>query len=97
MLDGWYPRQESNRRPTAEKAAPAKARFGKSRPLTREKCRESYVGIDTKVGGMELDSSLASAQMVYEGQPYYFCSEECMRQFRADPKRYIRAQADQNA
>jgi P-type Cu+ transporter len=49
------------------------------------------------VCGMHVDSAMAPAQMLYEGQPHYFCSEECMRQFRADPKRYIRAQADQNA
>ncbi|MGD9711536.1 MAG: YHS domain-containing protein [Thermomicrobiales bacterium] len=43
------------------------------------------------VCGMEVDSSLAAAQMVYQGHAYYFCSEECLRRFRQNPGRYTTA------
>lgn len=43
------------------------------------------------VCGMEVDPSLAAAQMNYEGQAYYFCSEECMQKFRQNPEQYIKA------
>jgi len=38
---------------------------------------------------MKLDSSLAGAQTMYEGQAYFFCSEECRRLFEQDPKEYL--------
>jgi Cu+-exporting ATPase len=41
------------------------------------------------VCGMEFDSSQAEAQTVYQGQAYYFCSEECRRTFEEDPKEFV--------
>ena len=41
------------------------------------------------VCGMQVESTQAPAQSQYEGQSYYFCSEECKRQFDADPKQYV--------
>ena len=38
------------------------------------------------VCGMQVDTSLAPAQSLYEGRPYYFCSLECKRTFDENPK-----------
>jgi Cu+-exporting ATPase len=54
------------------------------------------MGLDP-VCGMEVNPASAAAQSEYGGQSFYFCSEECKRQFDANPERYIdetdRAQA----
>ncbi len=42
------------------------------------------------VCGMEIDSSQAAAQTVYEGQAYYFCSEDCRRTFEENPRECLR-------
>ena len=48
------------------------------------------------VCGMTIDSQTAVARTQYEGRTFYFCSEECKRQFDANPTRYAAtAQADQ--
>ncbi len=39
------------------------------------------------VCGMEVDPGTA-AQASHQSQTYYFCSEQCLRDFRADPDRY---------
>ncbi|HYI23960.1 MAG TPA: YHS domain-containing protein [Thermomicrobiales bacterium] len=44
------------------------------------------------VCGMSLDSSQAVAQSRYEGQAYYFCSEECRKLFEKNPKEYLKSQ-----
>ena len=36
---------------------------------------------------MDIDEGSATAD--YEGDRYYFCSEECKRRFSADPERYV--------
>ena len=41
------------------------------------------------VCGMEIDSSQAAAQTIYEGQAYYFCSEDCRRTFEENPKEFV--------
>ena len=41
------------------------------------------------VCGMQLDTSQAAAQTVYEGQAYYFCSEECRKTFEENPKEFL--------
>lgn len=46
------------------------------------------------VCGMEFDSSQAQAQTIYQGQGYYFCSEECRRLFEENPQEYVGSQAD---
>jgi Cu+-exporting ATPase len=45
------------------------------------------------VCGMQVDPSLADAQMVYEGYAYSFCSAECLQKFRANPKQYVGSKA----
>lgn len=46
------------------------------------------------VCGMELDSSQAAAQTMYEGQAYFFCSNECRQTFEEDPKKYLAQSGD---
>jgi len=53
-------------------------------------------GVIDPVCGMTIDSQTAVARTQYEGRTFYFCSEECKRQFDANPTRYAAtAQADQ--
>jgi len=40
------------------------------------------------VCGMELDPDAAAGRHEHGGTSYYFCSEWCLRTFRADPERY---------
>ena len=38
---------------------------------------------------MDVDEKAAPARADYEGDQYYFCSEDCKRRFIADPERYV--------
>lgn len=38
---------------------------------------------------MMVDSDTAPARSVYQGRTYYFCSDQCLRQFKNDRKRYV--------
>jgi YHS domain-containing protein len=40
------------------------------------------------VCGMVIDSEHAAASTTFEGQQIYFCSEQCRRDFEANPGRY---------
>jgi Cu+-exporting ATPase len=40
------------------------------------------------VCGMMIDNESAAASSTYESQDVFFCSEECRRDFEADPARY---------
>jgi YHS domain-containing protein len=40
------------------------------------------------VCGMSIDSVTAAGVSQYDGRTFYFCSEECKRQFDADPGRF---------
>lgn len=37
---------------------------------------------------MEVEPTQASAKVEYVGQTYYFCSESCLKEFTAEPKKY---------
>ena len=41
------------------------------------------------VCGMAIDSTKAQAKEVYQGPTYFFCSDQCHRQFLAAPERYV--------
>lgn len=41
------------------------------------------------VCGMEIDESQAEAQTTYNGQAYYFCSEDCLRTFEENPEEFV--------
>ena len=38
---------------------------------------------------MEVDEGKGSATSFYQGDRYYFCSEDCKQRFDADPERYV--------
>jgi YHS domain-containing protein len=40
------------------------------------------------VCGMIIDSKHAAASSTFEGKEIYFCSDECRREFEADPAHY---------
>jgi YHS domain-containing protein len=42
------------------------------------------------VCGTKVDSGSAAAQTTYEGQVYFFCSEECRRRFEHHPKESLK-------
>ena len=37
---------------------------------------------------MQIEKTAASAEAVYLGRTYYFCSSRCHKSFAAEPKRY---------
>ena len=41
------------------------------------------------VCGMELEPINAIAQSTYQGETYYFCSQECRQKFEKEPQKYI--------
>jgi Cu+-exporting ATPase len=41
------------------------------------------------VCGMMIEQSSAAGTSTYKGQMYYFCSTECLRQFEANPAKYV--------
>ncbi len=47
--------------------------------------------IKDPVCGMEIDPQTAFASRQVKGQTYYFCSENCLKQFDASPGKYIKA------
>jgi Cu+-exporting ATPase len=40
------------------------------------------------VCGMEIDSEKAFAKREHMGQTFYFCSQDCVNKFDADPHKY---------
>lgn len=40
------------------------------------------------VCGMMIDDSSAAASSEYDGERYYFCSQECKTKFDRNPKQY---------
>ncbi len=41
------------------------------------------------VCGMEVDPATAAASHEYAGTTYYFCSHECLEDFKEDPESYV--------
>lgn len=41
------------------------------------------------VCGMKVDLQLDTLQLEYQGQTYFFCSDNCLAKFRIDPKQYM--------
>ncbi len=48
------------------------------------------------VCGMEFDSSQAEAQTTYQGQSYFFCSQDCRRTFEENPKEFVNSSSGSN-
>lgn len=49
----------------------------------------TMANVTDPVCGMSFDSSQAVAQTMHEGQAYFFCSDECRRQFEENPDQYL--------
>src|SRR6266545_6390749 len=47
------------------------------------------------VCGMEIDSASAVASRDHMGQTYYFCSENCVKQFDQNPHQYAKQDSHQ--
>jgi len=41
------------------------------------------------VCGMIIDTDTAAARANFSGRTYYFCTQECLQQFEANPSRYV--------
>jgi YHS domain-containing protein len=41
------------------------------------------------VCGMMIEQSSAAGTSRYQGETYYFCSTECLREFEASPAKYV--------
>ena len=50
---------------------------------------QSAVSATDPVCGMTVVPARAAGATIHEGQTYYFCSARCLRQFQADPRRYV--------
>lgn len=46
------------------------------------------------VCGMQIDSEAAAAAVDYEGERYYFCSEDCREEFEQAPEDYAELEED---
>ncbi len=46
------------------------------------------------VCGMQIDRALAEARATHEGTTYYFCSEECKKIFKQNPKDCLKSAAE---
>ncbi|MGE5249792.1 MAG: YHS domain-containing protein [Bacteroidota bacterium] len=46
------------------------------------------------VCGMQVTPETAGAHTEYDGQIYYFCSDECRESFEMDPERYLEQEAN---
>ncbi len=43
------------------------------------------------VCGMSIDPASAQYSTTYNGTKYYFCCEDCLNKFKADPAKYLKA------
>lgn len=44
------------------------------------------------VCGMDVDDGSAAGRSQYQGQDYYFCSQDCKQKFDQNPEQYARQQ-----
>ncbi len=47
------------------------------------------------VCGMTVDEKTPAATMKFKGATYYFCSQQCVQEFKMDPKAYVEKKEDQ--
>ena len=47
--------------------------------------------VKDRVCGMMVDFDTAPARSAHQGRAYYFCSDQCLRQFESNRKRYVNA------
>ena len=51
--------------------------------------KEDAMKVTDPVCGMQFDAAKAAAQVQYQGQTYYFCTQACRKQFEQDPAKYV--------
>lgn len=47
------------------------------------------------VCGVQIEPPNAAAETTYQGNTYYFCSQECKQKFDADPQKYMKRMQDE--
>src|SRR5437660_1310737 len=52
--------------------------------------------VEDPVCGMMCDPETSKWRADYEGQTYHFCAESCLREFRVNPKKYLKPQLEQH-
>ena len=52
--------------------------------------------VEDPVCGMEVNIETAPAKSEYEGQIYYFCSEDCKEAFNKNPEQYLYPEDEEN-
>ena len=52
--------------------------------------------VEDPVCGMEVTIETAPARSIYEGQVYYFCSQDCKEAFDKNTEEYIYPQEEEN-
>jgi Cu+-exporting ATPase len=57
--------------------------------------RQQLAEVVDPVCGMTISPADAVGTSDYKGQTYYFCSESCLEQFRADPAKFVRKEPAQ--
>ncbi len=45
------------------------------------------------VCGMQVDENRAEGKSEYQGKQYYFCSDECRKEFESRPEEFQKSQA----
>ena len=53
--------------------------------------REDRIMVKDPICGMDIDPQAAFATRQHMGQTFYFCSQNCVDQFEADPHKYAMA------
>lgn len=51
-----------------------------------------FGGIKDPVCGMKVNNK-SQYSMDFKGKQYYFCSENCLNQFKASPEKYVTVQS----
>jgi len=64
---------------------------------TDEPQEEPMAMVTDPVCGMEIDSATAAASYEHDGTMYYFCMQDCLDKFKADPAQYTSAIASTDA
>jgi len=53
------------------------------------KHREKEHSFKDPVCGMEVSRMTATSEFTYDNKTYYFCADVCLKEFEADPEKYI--------
>jgi len=48
------------------------------------------------VCGMTVDENTPVATIEFEGKKYYFCSQQCVEEFKKNPEKYVEEKQDES-